>query len=98
MTSLPTNPMTKKVQRGDTSERWQQHVVSRGAERRHLITQEAWLQGMAMRKANGTKRKKECGTPPSYIYFLSITHRKHSRRFGVKVLEAVVEPRYTTEI
>jgi hypothetical protein len=43
MTSLPTNPMTKKVQRGDTSERWQQHVVSRGAERRHLITQEAWL-------------------------------------------------------
>src|ERR1700751_2274252 len=98
MTSVLTIPMTKKVQSGDTSEGLERHAVSRGAERRHLTVQEQRLQSKAMREANGTKRKNECGTPQSCIYFLSITHRKHSRRFSVKVLEAVVEPRYTTEI
>jgi len=51
-----------------------------------------------MHEANGTKRKNEWGLADACMYFLTITHRKHSLRFAVKVLEAVVEARYTTDI
>src|SRR4051794_40445236 len=95
MTSVLTNALTKKVQSGDTREQW---VMSRGLARRHLITREQLLRRMAMRAANGTKRKNECGDLQPCMYFFVVTHRKHSRRFGVKVLEGVVEARYTTRI
>src|SRR5262245_28860047 len=89
--------MTKIMQCNDTKESCRRLQRSRGGGCRHLINIRQIHGGTgAMRESNGTKLKNECGSPRSRMYFLGITYRKHSRRFGVKVLEAVVEARYTT--
>src|SRR5438552_5059258 len=91
--------MTKIMQGNDTTRRCRRLQWNRVGGRRHLINVRQNYDGTdAICEANGTKRKNECGMADARMYFFTITHRKHSLRLGVKVLEAVVEAGYTTDI
>src|SRR5215813_8225411 len=88
--------MTNKVQHGDGASRRSRPELRRTVDSPHLNNQQRRFCGMPMRAANETKQKIECGDAVPSMYFLIVTHRKHSSRNSVKVIEAVVEQRYTT--